>query len=724
MYRKDIPLFCLAYILGLFIASGIDQYGLTLLFFGLITVGLIWKFASHHVRSRSVLIVILISLISFVYFNLRFPTPKSNDVSQIIPPESRGIVTTVVGKIINPPTLNRSGKLRFWLDTETVKNDYKSRKVEGKLYTTIPASLEKEIPPGSKIEITGYLYQPSTPKNPGQFDFQQYLKQNGAFAGISGRELRIIQKNNWGFWRLRDRIIKVHQKALEFTKDRLVSSMVLGRRAVSLPYELQEEFLRAGLAHFLAASGFHVSLLLGFILAITQRFKASISLMIGLGILLLYVGLTGLQPSILRASLMGVAGLIGLVTDRKVDAVKSLLVIATILLLINPLWIIDLGFQFSFLATLGLIVTIPNFLEKLEFLPTTLATLVAIPIVAFVWIFPLQLFHFGTVAPYSILLNVMATPLAIFIILGGMLSGFIGLLIPDLGSLIAVVLSYPTQWLISLVTTFNQLPASYLLFGKISLWQLLTVYSLIFFIWRVPRGKRYWKLVSLSAIALLIFPIIYKQLTLQKITVFATEKPTVIFIQNRGRTTLINCGDGDTIQYTILPFLQQEGVQTIDSAIALSSQNQWQYLLETIAIKSLFNSQITTREIESLFNVQSVIKKTFASLEKRGLTLQKSNSVFTINLNKQRWRFLEHPTGSVSGFSQQLEEIDVLLWEGKNVDRSWLETLKPKSTIAVSKTISEELKQQLKQQQISFYFTGEHGAIQWTPNKKLTTMLN
>ena len=718
MYGKDIPLFCLAYILGILITSAIDQYALTILIFGLITGGLAWKFASYHqwlgLRSRSLLVIILIILTSFFYFYLRFPTAKSNDVSQIIPSDTNGISTTVMGKVINSPTLNRSGKLRFWLETETVNNDQKNMAVEGKLYATIPLNLEDKISSGSKIEITGYLYQPSTPKNPGQFDFKEYLKRNGAFAGISGRELTVIQKNNWGFWRLRDRIIKVHQKALDSPKGMLVSSMVLGRRAVSLPYELQEEFLRAGLAHFLAASGFHVSLLLGFILVITKRFRASISLIIGLGILLLYVGLTGLQPSILRASLMGIAGLIGLVTDRKVGAVKSLLMIATILLLINPLWIIDLGFQFSFLATLGLIVTIPNFLDKLEFLPPTLAKLIAVPIVAFVWIFPLQLFYFGTVAPYSIILNILATPLAILIILGGMLSGFIGLLVSDLGSLIALLLSYPTQGLISLVSVFNRLPASYLLFGKIALWQLLTVYSLILFVWRVPQGKKYWKLVSLSAIALLIFPVIYKQFTLQQITVFATEKPAVILIQNRGHTTLINCGDENTIQYTILPFLQQEGVQTIDSAIALSSQNQWQYLLENVSIKSLFNSQITAREVETLFNVQAVVKKPFDLLKNRRLTLERINSIFTINLNKKSWGFLENPTRSISSFPEDLKAIDVLLWEGKRLDRSWLAILKPKTVILVSNEILEEFKQDLQQKRINVHVTGEEGAIQWT----------
>ena len=728
MYGKDVSLFCLAYIIGLLIASGIHQYWLTILIFALITGALAWKFASYHqwwgLRSRSFLVIIIMASLAFISFDLRFPTPNSNDVSKIIPPEANGINATVIGKVLNSPTLNRAGKLRFWLATEAVKQESEKQKVTGKLYITIPASLGKGVDPNSQIEVSGYLYQPQIPKNPGQFDFSQYLSRNGAFAGLSSKELKVLSEDSWGFWRLRDRVVNVHKTALLSPKGELISSMVLGRKAVDLPYPIQEQFLQAGLAHILAASGFHVSLLLGLVLGITQRFKVSLRFFIGVGILFLYVGLTGLQPSILRASLMGIAGLLGLLTERKVNATRSLLVIATILLLINPLWIIDLGFQFSFLATLGLIVTLPPLLKQLDFLPPTIASLIAVPIAVFPWVFPLQLFYLGTVATYSIILNILVTPLAVILILGGMLSGFLGLLIPELGSAIAQLLAHPTQWLILIVSGFNQLPGSYILFGKIALWQLLAMGSIIVYIWQFKPRINQGKVAIFVAIAIITLPLAYQQLTFQQVTVFATDKPLIIFLQNRGQTTLINCGDPNTIRYTILPFLQQQGIQKIDYAIALSEENEWHNLLKNIRVKTLFNSRLTQPEISKLSNVESVIQKPFTSLKIKDFSLTMIDSVLSINLKKQQWGVLQHPTQRVSNFPKLSKKVDVLLWEGKELSDSWLEQLKPQSAIAITDQISQKLEETIKQKGMEFYFTSKHGAIQWTPNKNLTTFLN
>ena len=91
-------------------------------------------------------------------------------------------------------------------------------------------------------------------------------------------------------WQLRQRIVDAHQRWLGEPKGPVVSAMTLGRRAVNLPYEIQDAFIEAGLAHTLAASGFHVSLVLGLVLALlksrlpkTQAIAGAIALLILLG---------------------------------------------------------------------------------------------------------------------------------------------------------------------------------------------------------------------------------------------------------------------------------------------------------------------------------------------------------------------------------------------------------------------------------------------------------
>lgn len=92
--------------------------------------------------------------------------------------------------------------------------------------------------------------------------------------------------------------------------------MVMGSRAVDLDWQLQESFRLAGLAHVLAASGFHVSLLLGLILAVTQSFSSRTRFLMGLT-LFIYATITGFYPSILRACLMGFAILAAIINEKK-----------------------------------------------------------------------------------------------------------------------------------------------------------------------------------------------------------------------------------------------------------------------------------------------------------------------------------------------------------------------------------------------------------------------
>jgi ComEC/Rec2-related protein len=136
---------------------------------------------------------------------------------------------------------------------------------------------------------------------------------------------------------------------------------------------------------------------LGIILAITQKFSPKVRFSLGLLTLLIYLGLTGISPSVLRATLMGLAVLISLLTERQTKPLSVLLIVAILLLIVNPAWIFDIGFQLSFLATLGLLVTVPPLMERLNWMPPFFASLIAVPLAAMIWTLPLQLYVFKSI---------------------------------------------------------------------------------------------------------------------------------------------------------------------------------------------------------------------------------------------------------------------------------------------------------------------------------------
>jgi hypothetical protein len=110
--------------------------------------------------------------------------------------------------------------------------------------------------------------------------------------------------------------VDVHTQALGALRGPLVSAMVVGARVVDLDGNLRTAFTRAGLAHTIAASGFHVSLLLGTVLALTNRLGLRTQMLAGLGALGLFVMLAGFEAGVARASLMGAVGLWGSGANR------------------------------------------------------------------------------------------------------------------------------------------------------------------------------------------------------------------------------------------------------------------------------------------------------------------------------------------------------------------------------------------------------------------------
>ena len=93
--------------------------------------------------------------------------------------------------------------------------------------------------------------------------------------------------------------------------------MVFGNKAVDLPYDIRDLFVKVGLAHALAASGFQTSLILGVILQLTRRAKKRTQIILGSLGLITFLFLVGFQAAVLRAVIMGFAALIGLALDRK-----------------------------------------------------------------------------------------------------------------------------------------------------------------------------------------------------------------------------------------------------------------------------------------------------------------------------------------------------------------------------------------------------------------------
>jgi competence protein ComEC len=670
-------------------------------------------------------LVSLVALMGVVYFQWRIPAPTSTDISQFIKEDFSSQRVEVLGKLSSEPRITNNERKRFWLQAQKINflsNNNQFQSVTGKLYVTLPIDEISSIYPGQTLIIKGNLYKPRSPLNPGAFDFKKYLAKQGAFSGLKGE--KIIFKgeyNNWGWLKLKQRIIKGFTNGLGEENGLVISSMILGRNAVDLPPDIRDLFINIGLAHILAASGFHVALLLGIILWLTQSLSPIKKSIIGIIILILYVGLTGIQPSILRASLMGITILLAQVIERKPDSLGTLLWSGFLLLIGHPLWIWDLGFQLSFLATFALLVTSPSIQKKLDFLPPKISSMIAVPVAVSIWTSPLIMYVFYSFSFYIIPFNILVTPLIMFLVIGGIISAVLILINPSFGGFIAQILFWPIQILLESGKQITQLKLTAVAVGKISLIILIIIYGILGMIWLNEKWGKRWHLGGIIIILLIIIPILYKNLTLFQMTILPTNNDPMIVIQDRGKAIVINLSNESDIKYTLIPFLSQQGINLINAIIIPYPQdiNPWLNLKKNLKVKKIFSLVDDHTVRDQSVDVQETISlnsMTIKLLNRQPFMLQWKGK-------EQSWLWIDSQEAYNNLSPQNFDEsFDFILFSGKKVSLNLLhffKTMNPKSVIISTPFLSSFMEQELIKQNIQFYWMQKDGAIQWTPKTEI-----
>jgi competence protein ComEC len=708
----------------------------------------------------------IIGFLASIYFQYRIPVPDDNDISKLLDQQNyQNTLITVYGEIESTPRLTRAGKIQFILDAKHV-NEINgingpanvNKPVTGKIYVTAPLLQGTGLYPGATVGITGKLYAPQKRKNPGGFDFKEFLENEGIFAGFSARK---IEGNETGespplsFFSIRRRIVKPMIEGLGIPEGALVSAIALGKQAIDLPYHIKDTFVLAGLAHAIAASGTQVSLILGVVLALTKGFSKTIKFTLGITSLIILLGLTGLEPSIVRAAFMGVLTLIAIVLERQIKPLGALLLAATVLLLINPLWIEDLGFQLSFLATLGLVVTAPPLMKILDFLPIPIASLIAIPIAASIWTLPRLAAVFSCVLPYCIITNILASVLITIISIGGFITAIASFLVPSLGKAISSLLYYPTYGLIELADYFANLPGNRVNVGNVSIIQEIALYSLFIGVWGIGtfrekqreaaktqkqkiQPQKSLPLVPFAliiAIGIIVLPAWKYQISTFKVTILANTKEPVLVSNKRGEITLINSGIENDVTYTVFPFLAQEGVNQIKYAIAthtrLGLSAGWSNLIGQLPIQNFYDIPSSQ---QAYYNSNQTFLKTLKVRQGIYTPLQESQTialdslqvnvinsdapVVQFQIDNKKWLLVgDLPINAQNtlALNGNIKDIKVILWSGIPLSQEFISVIQPEIAIVSGNAIDPETERRLRVAKTLIYLTSQDGAIEWTP---------
>lgn len=327
------------------------------------------------------------------------------------------------------------------------------------------------------VLIARVKFQPPAPvQNPDGFNYAAYLYNKGFVATA------FVDSAEWKKWSSRGQSSVLHRA--DSVRDRLLAvfrGLGLGAgefavlAALTLGYtdelepDIMAHYSASGAMHVLSVSGLHVGviyLILNFLVSLVFRKP---SMLIPKTILLVialwfYAVITGLSPSVVRASAMFSMVAVGKAFDRTAQIYNTISSTCFFLLLYNPAYLYDVGFQLSYTAVLGIVYFQPKISPLLSFTNKGLKwlwDLTSVSLAAQLGTLPLSLFYFNQFPNYFLLTNYIAIPLSTFVIYAAVVYLAVFYL-PFAGAAAGWIVRELLELLNSSIAWIHQLPGSVL----------------------------------------------------------------------------------------------------------------------------------------------------------------------------------------------------------------------------------------------------------------------
>ena len=420
-------------------------------------------------------------------------------------------------------------------------------------------SLNHPFEMGTHLQINANLYENSPAKNPNQFDYGKYLEGKQIYAQIyaDASEIKIgsiITKDVWYYTsRLRTKIIRNLEKS-NFNKAELhvAIALILGQQQDISP-EIIRDYQFAGAVHILSVSGLHIGFILLFVTFILKPFPNTrrgsfLKLMIILFSLSSFGLIAGLAPSVLRSVTMFSFVAIGMYLRRSTNIFHTLLVSMLLILLVQPSFLFDVGFQLSYVA-LFFILWLQPLLASL-WSPKNIFfkyfwDILTVSFAAQIGAFPLSIYYFHQFPGLFFVTNLVIIPF-LSVIMG------LGVLVMVLAAFdyVPLFLAKSLEWsiyilnkIINSIASLEQFIIQEIPFN----WQLLLSIYLLLIATIVWFKKPSFNRLVLALISIIIFQITYFQthLTIQnqsELIIFNSKKSSLI-AERKGENITLYAND-------------------------------------------------------------------------------------------------------------------------------------------------------------------------------------
>ncbi len=700
-------LFFISFACGLFAFYSVE----TLLIAGIFTfIILLFSFYFMFHKEYSKIFSSVFFLIFYLVFVMGFLIAKHSSVEQDDFSKINYMKNVeITGRI--------DGLAKFISSSSSVKFPLKvhSATINGKHYdvgasTILVTVRDKNNTLGSKLKFQdeykfkGTVSTPFKAQNPSQFDYNSFLKRKGILktfytdnynsSFISSYELSDVKNeksflstvglfNNYLMRKmhdLRDYVIEKHSKYIKSPKLEVLGGVVFGDDAVIPPDEVKGSFINSGLLHLLAASGLNVALILSiwFCLIYFLNLPYRIKILSGIFVVFFYAMMTGFPPSVVRASVMLELILFGKLIYRETNGVSLIFAAGFLILLFKPEFIMDVGFQLSFLVTLGLIVCTPSvnyllnnkekeFLEKIKkyppytkplllvFSPASFACCLFIPVIAQLWAAPLQAYYFNTFSVYSVFANIAVVPfIGVVSFLGFISTTFC--LIPKVSDFIIPMFDYVLNFAITIVLNisnfFSGLPNSIVRVPSPSVFSIIVFYLFVisFFI-ALKFSFKNKNLNNLFKVVFLVLVLSFIKIPSKydRVTFFSVGNADNCLIETKsGKNILIDTGrtiynSSSSAKTVTLEYLYDKNIRNLDTLIVTHFDSDHSGGLIDI-LENVYVAKLIMPNPECTSNVSCNIKN-YLEKNKIKYSLPKSGEKIQIDKNVSLVNFVPNSLG-------------------------------------------------------------------------------
>ena len=501
--------FCLAFIGGIFLSSMFKIPQLLMLgnlIFGLILISALGKYKKIAVFGFCLLFLVL-GIWRHQAEELKITKSilvKFNDNEKDI---------TIIGMVFQEPDI-REKSIKLIVSSEQLAANNKNIKVDEKFLITTSKYPEYEY--GDRLKIIGKLESPAVfvPKSPkatgtlanngigDDFNYKDYLKKDRIYSVMYFPEIEILDRRLGNpvtstLLFFKNKFQTATQSFISPPQEGILEALVFGEEK-NISQELKDKLNLTGTRHIAAVSGMNITIvsfiILSFALSLglwrQQAFYFSIF------ILFLYILMIGAPSSAVRAGIMAFLLMAAQYFGRLSSASRAVVFAAALMLIFNPLLLtLDVGFQLSFLAILGLIYLQPIFFQYLRIIPDykllPIRTTLSATLAAQIFVLPILIYNFGRISLISPITNILIVPFLAPLTILLFIFGIGTILFQPVGFLLFFPAWFSLAYIVKIVDYSSKIPFSSIIINDIHwLWLLFSYFSLAYIVWRLQERQK------------------------------------------------------------------------------------------------------------------------------------------------------------------------------------------------------------------------------------------